>query len=234
MKHLVTVICLLICFNCSAIGEKENIPEHKVVKAILSQMKKYPESHLVDIYKNFFQDRFGPGHIISDTSSAGKYLRAELTQMRSEMSASESAHLCNGKKTGNIACRKIMDFAEPTGYDHNFYRIDLYVIIAGLVPYDVYFRAFIESVNGIKPPCLQDWITEWHSIKEIIDKMHLNLPNYEHEAALIEDGLQKGDYVWHHSKDFDRIYKPHYRIISKEILRNFRKRFCKPPISPTQ
>lgn len=39
------------------------------------QMKTYPKSTLKDLYKNFFQDKFGPGHIISDTTSAGKFLK---------------------------------------------------------------------------------------------------------------------------------------------------------------
>ena len=29
-------------------------------------------------YKNFFQDKFGPGHIVSDTIAAGNYLRREM------------------------------------------------------------------------------------------------------------------------------------------------------------
>ena len=50
----------------------------------MQQMTDYPESTLKDIYKNFFQDAFGPGHLMSDAEDAEKrmeaYLRSECEQ----------------------------------------------------------------------------------------------------------------------------------------------------------
>ena len=43
--------------------------------SIKYQLQHYPASQYRDIYKNFMQDYFGPGHILNDTSAAGKYLR---------------------------------------------------------------------------------------------------------------------------------------------------------------
>ena len=40
--------------------------------AVENQLKAYPKSTLQDLYKNFFQDYFGPGHIVSDTTSDRK------------------------------------------------------------------------------------------------------------------------------------------------------------------
>jgi hypothetical protein len=92
-------------------------------------MELYPESTLRDLYKNFFQDRFGPGHIIADNSAADRYLRYELN----------TAEGFEG-----------LDY-EPTGYEGRFYRVNLGVIADGRVPYEKYFDAFVRSVNNIKP-----------------------------------------------------------------------------------
>ena len=44
-------------------------------------MAQFPKSTLQDLYKSFFQDRFGPGHIIADEASAMRYLQYELATM---------------------------------------------------------------------------------------------------------------------------------------------------------
>ena len=72
---LITAILALplLCF-ASCKGEGDNF-KNKVIEAVEAQLKLYPESRLQDIYKNFYQDMFGPGHMIPDTTAAGNYLR---------------------------------------------------------------------------------------------------------------------------------------------------------------
>lgn len=48
-----------------------------VERVVKWQLENYPESRLTDLYKNFFQDKFGPGHMVADTASAGAYIRRE-------------------------------------------------------------------------------------------------------------------------------------------------------------
>jgi len=43
-------------------------PNQRFETAVLYESKYYPEARLRDIYKNFFQDPFGPGHLIPDTT----------------------------------------------------------------------------------------------------------------------------------------------------------------------
>ena len=69
-------ILILLPFTSSAFGQE--LSENRIKEAVCRQLEAYPQSSLRDLYKNFFQDRFGPGHIVSDTASAGKYLREEL------------------------------------------------------------------------------------------------------------------------------------------------------------
>ena len=51
------------------------------MQAVTYQMEMYPKSTLRDLYKNFFQDHFGPGHIIANDEAADKYLRQELSSV---------------------------------------------------------------------------------------------------------------------------------------------------------
>ena len=60
------------------VGSKEF--DRLVRKAVKRQMKNYPESTLQDMYKSFFQDRFGAGHIIADRQGAVAYMNREIEQ----------------------------------------------------------------------------------------------------------------------------------------------------------
>jgi hypothetical protein len=48
--------------------------------------------------------------------------------------------------------------------------------------------------------------------------MELSLPDYDAHRKEIEDRLDRGEYVEHHSKVFEESYSPHYRIISRQIF----------------
>lgn len=149
-----------------------------------------------DLYKNFFQDKFGPSHIISDTTAAGKYLRRELASY----SETEGA------------------VAEPTGWEGNFVRVNLSVLKTSQIPYDVFFDAFIRSVQDIRPIPLSEWQKEWAQIEGIIHSLNLPLPAYKADRKEIEERLSRGEYVGHHSQAFEDNYTPHYRIIRKDLF----------------
>lgn len=77
--------------------------ERRVEVAVRRQMERYPESRLIDYYKNFFQDKFGPGHMVSDTASAGAYLRRELAKIEAESAIVEESGVADylpGNKAG--------------------------------------------------------------------------------------------------------------------------------------
>lgn len=195
MRKSVFLLLSILLYTSLQAVEKDVFNE-AVRNAVARQMKVYPKSTLKDLYKNFFQDKFGPGHIISDTTSAGNYLRRELASY-SEIEG---------------------DIAEPTGWEGNFYRVNLSVIKEGKIPYQTYFDAFIRSVQGIQPVAVSDWQKEWRAIELIIRSMNLSLPGYADDRKEIEERLERGEYVGHHSKVFEETYSPHYRIISKQIF----------------
>ena len=193
-RYILLAVAAMTIFACN----KVNPTHEKIRQSVERQMELYPESTLHDLYKNFFQDRFGPGHIIADNSAADRYLRYELN----------TAEGFEG-----------LDY-EPTGYEGRFYRVNLGVIADGRVPYDKYFDAFIRSVNGITPISIEEWSKEWHEIDSVIMSMGLQLEDFSADRAEIKALIEGGDYVMHHSQRFNDHYQPHYRIIERTIFEN--------------
>ena len=191
-RYILLAVTTMALFACSRVN-----PTHeKIRQSVERQLELYPESTLRDLYKNFFQDRFGPGHIIADNSAADRYLRYELN----------TAEGFEG-----------LDY-EPTGYEGRFYRVNLGVIADGRVPYDKYFDAFVRSVNGITPISIEEWSKEWHEIDSVIVSMGLQLEDFSADRAEIKALIEGGDYVMHHSQRFNDHYQPHYRIIERTIF----------------
>lgn len=180
--------------NTDSLFQRADFRE-RVAESVRWQMKNYPESKLIDLYKNFFQDKFGPGHIIADTASAGAYLRRELTEV-------------NGRSQ-----RK---YAEVTGWEGNFVRVDLAVIKENIIDYNRFFDAFIKSASLAKSPSVDEWRLEWREIESIVRQLFPDIPLINEDSKALETLLSQGKYVVHHSKDYADKYKPHYRLISRK------------------
>lgn len=188
---ILTIMLLLSFLSCS----NNNDFDTGVRNAITNQMEKYQESTLKDIYKNFFQDRFGPGHLIEDVEQAHHYLHHELEYCSTEYA----------------------EAAEPTGWRHNFYRVNLGIVQNEIISCDVLLDALVRSANDVKPFSMDDWKKEWSKIEAIVKSMNLSLPNYDEDKKEIDAKLEEGKYVGHHSDAYNIAYDPHYRIISKKI-----------------
>ena len=202
MWHIIAILVVAIFLMSGMNADTKN---ERIRVAVENQLKIYPKSTLQDIYKNFFQDYFGPGHIISDTLSAGTYLDRELDSF---------------EQASDI-------YYEPTGYNANFYRVNLSVIKEGLISRDAYFDAFIRSMSNIQAITFEEWKEEWKQIDLVIQTMNLTLANYDQDRKKLFSLLEQGKYVVHHSELFTEEYNPHYRIIGQEI---FLKEIC--PLFP--
>ena len=96
---------------------------NKVEKLIKEELALHPEARLLDIFKMFYQSAFGPSHIILDESSAKSYLKDE----------SENVEKYEDFRFQNIF------------WNNDYYRVNLSVIAAGLVSFDDFFIAFLNS-----------------------------------------------------------------------------------------
>ena len=114
MRKLIAFIIVLTFYNCNS---------NSIHDAVERQMTQFPLSTLQDLYKSFFQDRFGPGHLIADEAMALRYLQYELATMDSSAGP----------------------MLEPTGYRGEYTRVNLSVIKDSLVTAERFFEVFMRS-----------------------------------------------------------------------------------------
>lgn len=158
-------------------------------------MQKFPKATLQDIYKISFQDYFGPSHIMGSKEGVIKYLKREM----------ESGEIGSG------------DYFTPCGWRNNYYQVNLSVIKDGLISLDEFADAFILG-GGNEPELSNDWMQEWECLKRVVKEVAPKMVNYREDAVAIDNLLKGGNYVVHHSNLYENHYKPHYRIIKKEIF----------------
>ena len=161
------------------------------------QMAHYPVSQYRDVYKNFMQDFFGPGHILADTAASGRYLRRELSEGR--------------PFDGPLY--------EPTGYKGNFMRVNIGLIADGSIPYNLFFDTFVESVQDITPPPADEWMRTWSCIDSVIITKGFRFHNEESDREALKKQFAEGDYIVHHSQRYNDSVRFHYRIISTPLFR---------------
>ena len=185
-------LLLAVFLSCSFCLFGQSFDTLSIRAAIEHQMTAYPESTLQDIYKSFYQDRFGPGHMISDTASARNYLMRELSEMR-EASAV---------------------YYEPTGNEGRFVRVHLSAVADGLIPADQLLDAFVRSANMVKAET--DWEAEWKAVVGTITKYGIQVQGFE-DASLLDEASRDRQSV-HHSRAYNAAYHPHYRIVERSVF----------------
>lgn len=175
--------------------------EKQIRQFVVDELKHYPEAHLTDLYKNYFQDAYGPGHLIPDTTSAGNYLSWELQQP---------------EWTDSL-------LYQPLGANHDYYRINLLLVKNHTIPRDTLLLAMVESVPFARNPKIESWRKEWDEVLQVIRQMKLRLPDMKSEEKQIWKNLAKGDVVAHHSKHYEETYYPHYRIVYRTVFERWQK-----------
>lgn len=178
----------------SLVSCQSNFDKQAIEASVEEQYATYPEMHLQDFYKNFFQDRFGPGHFISDREAALAAINKELAQ------------------ADTIGCQA----TELCGWRHNFVRVSLSVVRDSLITAEQLADALMGSAKAVSDEDLRQWKEEWTFILSIIEQKHPNLPDFNQERQSIQQAFASGQYVFHHSKAFNNAYHPHYRLISVE------------------
>jgi len=187
ITFLLAVISLFLLKDCKK-------PDDSLRQAISEQLSLYPESTLQDLYKSFFQDEYGPGHLLIDTTGARNYFESELSEMA-------------GRGNHRI---------EPCGTGRNFYRVPLDLIKDSIVSKEVFFQAFAESGKSFKIPDIEEWKSKWALILSEIEAVKPDLNNFSSDKESISEMLERGEFVVHHSQSFLQCYDPHYRIMSRD------------------
>ena len=187
-------LLLILALACSFSLFGQSIDTAAVRSVIERQLTTYPESNLQDIYKSFYQEHFGPGHIISDTASARRYLMREL----SEMSETPSPYF------------------EPTGSQGDYIRVYLSVVADSLITAEQLLDAFVRSANSRQEPAVS-WLEKWETIVSIIQANKMEIEGFETDLPLLTEAARNSQAV-HHSRRYNEAYHPHYRIVERSIF----------------
>ena len=190
IRNLLLILVLVCSFSLFG----QSIDTLAVQSAIERQLVTYPESTLQEIYKSFYQEHFGPGHIISDTASARRYLMREL----SEMGETQSPYF------------------EPTGSQGDYVRVYLSAIADSLITAEQLLDAFVRSANLWQEPTVS-WMEKWEAIISIIQANKIELEGFETDLPLLTEAAQNNQAV-HHSRRYNEAYHPHYRIVERSIF----------------
>ena len=187
-------LLLILALTCSFSLFGQSIDTIAVRSAIERQLATYPESTLQDIYKTFYQEHFGPGHIISDTASARRYLMREL----SEVGKTQSPYF------------------EPTGSQGDYVRVYLSAVSDSLITAEQLLDALIRSANSWQEPSV-NWMEKWGTIVSVIQANKIGLEGFETDLPLLNEAARNSQAV-HHSQPFNEAYHPHYRIVERSIF----------------
>ena len=174
---------------------------------LLEQIENHPNQTLQDVYKSCYQDEYGPGHLISNESSAINSLLQEINTIEKDYAP--------------------ITLFERTGIYGNYLRVDLTLVRDGIIPFFVLFRALTISatIGGQKSD--ENWSTIWSEIVEEIKNQGLKFEHFEEDLANLDTISKSEDKVVHHSEMYENVYHPHYRIIEKNAFEKFIKPFIK-------
>ena len=190
MKKLLLILALTCSFSLFG----QSIDTLAMRTAIERQLASYTESTLQDIYKSFYQEHFGPGHIISDTAIARRYLMKELSEMGETPSP----------------------YFEPTGSQGDYIRVYLSAIADSLITSEQLLDALIRSANSWQEPSI-NWLEKWQAIVNVIQANKMEIEGLEDNLPLLNDAARNNQAV-HHSRRYNEAYHPHYRIVERSIF----------------
>jgi len=165
----------------------------KITELIKSEFELHPKAQLIDYYKLFFQGNFGPGHIISNKSSAREFLEIELE----ESTTFEE-----------------IDY-QDISYINEFYRVNLNVINKGIIPFDDFLDAFLMSAKLKNEISHKEWLVDWENIEQQVIIMKIPIENIEKQSPELWK-IMKDKQLVSHSNIYRKTYSPHYRLINAE------------------
>ena len=196
LAFFLTVVVGMVVAGCQGDPTRE---------AISRQLEQYPESRVQDIYKSFCQDNLGPGHLIPNSERARAYLLSELDEYRRNLDSG---------LYGKPELRYV-----PVGDKGNYVRVDLSVVLDGLVDTDTLLDAFVRSANEGTVLTETEWKEKWSSVADVIRKHFPDIPDAAQDLAAIDSLMAEGNLILHHSEAFGEAYHPHYRIVARDILK---------------
>lgn len=204
IRFLVITILLFNYLNVQREIDSNKVDYNVYLEQTQKILKKYPESTLIDVYKYFFQSRFGLEHLISDSLISLNLLKDELK--------SEEIH--NYKKNQS----QLVEVLQP---DKKFVRVDLSLVKSQIISLNLFFTAFLESFVKHDSADYSNWKKDWLEIVKKFEENNLKIKNFKEDKIKIENAFKINKIVFSHSESYKKNYKPHYRVIDYKIFQRF-------------
>ena len=197
-RILLTLAAVLLVSGCRG-------PFEPTTRDIIElELVAYPETRAQDIYKSFCQDNLGPEHLIPDPATAANYLKEELRTYQEDLDSLRYK-----------APELLYDYV---GDQNNYVRVDLSVILDGLVTEEAFLDAFIRSANEGERVTGEEWVTKWKEVSRILRKDFKDIPDLDQDLHTLDSLVFEGHYIMHHSQPYRDAYHPHHRIIATDIF----------------
>lgn len=130
MKQI-TIAMLVVALLAACQPQTSDTACNDCAKALITYTEQYPEAESTDLYKLVFQDLYGPGHLLTDSTAALRYIVAELKTMDSLRS---------------------MPLYEYTLCDSHFVRVNLNLVQSGVITAEQLADAMVRSAEGMPTP----------------------------------------------------------------------------------
>lgn len=123
---------LLLLASCSNPQNSEfKIQNPPCAEALIAYAERYPAAEPQDLYKLVFQDLYGPGHLLTDSLAAVRYIGREVDEMPDSTS---------------------FPLYEYTLCDSHFVRVNLLALKRGTLQLGPFVSALLRSSAGLPTP----------------------------------------------------------------------------------
>ena len=110
-------------------------------EALIRYAERYPATESQDLYKLVFQDLYGPGHLLTDSMAAVRYISKEVAEMKDSY-PEDFSNVNDGP----------FPLYEYTLCDSNFVRVNLILVKRGVIPLERLVSALLRSTEGLPTP----------------------------------------------------------------------------------
>lgn len=197
MRQFIIILLSLIGSHYMVAEVAEPLDTIAIRQSVDRLFERYPQATLQDVYKSCFQDRLGMLHLLSDRETVSKYIVKELE--------------ADDYRQDTI-------YYESCGWQGNYVRVNLQAIKDNKITVEELVDAFMASAPDTIPQVTQAWIEEWEAILSVVRDVNPQLANLEADAQAISQMLERGEYVMHHSRQYNECYHPHYRIVRCDVF----------------
>lgn len=188
----ISIIALFTIYN-SLQGQK--IQKVSMQNNLIAEVARHPSMKVEDLYKFIHQASFGSEHAVRDTVAVSEWMENEISTL--DLSFSES----------------MMDTLSSGG---NLVRVNLRPWLLEGKDKKILLAAFIKTANtfhGTKA----DFMANWECAMDLAKNNYFKFSCREMDRFIKK--MQKENLpAIHHSKKYEELYKPAYRVVDVQFL----------------